>query len=275
MRLQARSVSPGVYPGSLLLMHANGSAPLVASVIRRTASWPNGSSAGTRGARSGHHATTGISGNRNGTTTLLLCPASGPESRSTTTSVAPLSPPARSSASKRASAASASPVITTITRLGCSWLAALAASMDSSRIVSLSGAITSVSTRPSVTAPTFSRSSSSFLLISLVLLSGKSTIICAAPPRPRGSCAAPQHRFALHRRRRSWPPPFPARPAEHLERRCRAPGARLVRFGLAVFGPVVEHRIQYLPSQFDFLIDRKERRFAEQHVEDQPFVGLG
>src|SRR5271163_4199402 len=257
IRLQARSVSPGVYPGSLLLMQANGSAPLVASVIRRTASWPNGSCAGTLGATSGHHATTGISGSRNGTTTLLQCPASGPES-STTTSVTPLSPPARSCASNRASAASASPVITTITRLGCSWLAALAASMDSSRIVSLSGAITNVSTRPIVTAPTFSRSSSSFLLISLVLVSGKSTIIRAAPRRPRGSCAAPQHRFALHRRRRSWPPPFPVGPAEHLERRCRAPGARLVRFGLAVFGPVVEHRIQYLPSQFDFLIDRKE-----------------
>src|SRR5580693_1030529 len=266
MRLQARSVSPGVYPGSRLLMQANGSAPLVASVIRRTASWPNGSCAGTAGATSGHHATTAISGSRNGTTTLLLCPASGPESRSTTTSVAPLSPPTRSCPSRRASAASASPVITTITRLGCSWLAAVAASMDSSRIVSLSGAITNVSTRPIVTAPTFSRSSSSFLLISLVLVSGKSTIICAAP----------RHRYALHRRRRgSRPPPFPTGPAEHLEGRSRAPGARLVRFRLAVFGPVVEHRIQYLPSQFDFLIDRKERRLAEQHVEDQPFVGLG
>src|SRR5271166_4604991 len=249
MRLQARSVSPGVYPGSLLLMHANGSAPLVASVIRRTASWPNGSSAGTRGARSGHHATTGISGNRNGTTTLLLCPASGPESRSTTTSVAPLSPPARSSASKRASAASASPVITTITRLGCSWLAALAASMDSSRIASLLGAMTNVNTRPSVTAPTFSRSSSSFLLISLVLVSGNSTIIWAAP----------QHRFALHRRRReSRPPPFPAGPAQHLERRSGAPGPCLVRIGFAVFGPMIKCRIQYLPGQFDFLVDRKQ-----------------
>src|SRR5271155_3378817 len=266
MRLHAKSVSPGVYPRSRLLMQANGSAPLVASVIRRSANWPNGSCAGMAGAISGHHATTGISGNRNGTTTLLLCPASGPESRSTTTSPAPLSPPARNCASRRASAASASPVITTITRLGCSWPAAMAASMDSSNTRSLPGAMTSVNTRPRVTAPDCSRSSSSFLLIAVALVPGNSTIICAAP----------QHRFALDRRRHgSRPPPFPAGPAQHLERRRRTPGARLVRIRLAVFSPVIEHRIQYLPGKFDFRVDRKQRRLAEQHVEDQPLVGLG
>src|ERR1700704_420681 len=144
-----------------------------------------------------------------------------------------------------------------MTRLGCSWLAPLAPSMDSSSMASLSGAMISVSTRPIVTAPIFWRSSSSFLLTAVVVVSGKSTIICAAPP----------HRFALHRRRRgSWPPPFPAGTAQHLERRIRAPRARLVRVGLAVRRPVVQGGIEYLPSQFDLRIDGEQGRFAEQHV---------
>src|SRR6201999_1897361 len=106
-----------------------------------------------------------------------------------------------------------------------------------------SGAMTNVSTRPRFTAPTCSRSSSSFLLILVVLVSGISTIICAAPHRfgPRKWEVPPLHR----RRRASGPPPFPAGPAEHLERRRRTPGARLIRFGFAVFSPAVENRIQY------------------------------
>ncbi len=53
--------------------------------------------------------------------------------------------------------------LTTITRLGCSWLAALAASIDSSSSASLSGAITSVKTRPRLTAPDSSSSEVEFL----------------------------------------------------------------------------------------------------------------
>ena len=53
----------------------------------------------------GHHATTGVSGSRNGSTTLLACAASGPAMRSTTTSPAPASPPTRSWPSSRGSSA--------------------------------------------------------------------------------------------------------------------------------------------------------------------------
>ncbi|CFS02689.1 Uncharacterised protein [Mycobacterium tuberculosis] len=190
-------------------MADSGSIALVASVMRRIANLPNASCAGTAGAMSGHHATTGMSGSRKGITTLSAWPASGPDSRSTTNSPAPASAPTRSCASSRGLSAYGSPRIVTMMRLGCSWLASLAASMDSSSMASLSGAMMSVSTRPIATAPIFSRSSSSFLLTAVVVVSGKSTIICAAPP----------HRFALHRRRRGslWPPPFPAGAAQHLQ----------------------------------------------------------
>src|ERR1700712_1833630 len=145
--------------------------------MRRMANWPNGSLAGTAGATSGHHATTGVSGSRKGVTTLLACPASGPDSLSTTTSPAPASPPTRIWASSLASVASRATGSTTITRQGCSRLAALAASMESSRTVSLSGAITRVSTLAIVNAPPSSRRPSSFLLTALVVVSSRSTIM--------------------------------------------------------------------------------------------------
>nr|CRL56397.1 hypothetical protein CPGR_03719 [Mycolicibacterium fortuitum subsp. fortuitum DSM 46621 = ATCC 6841 = JCM 6387] len=161
-------------------MQASGSVPLVASVIRRTANLPSGSCAGTAGARSGHQVTTGVSGSRNGVTTLLAWLASGPDNRSTTTSLAPASRPTRSWASSRGSVVNRSPGITTITRHGCSRLAALAASIDSSSRASESGAMTSVSTRPRVIAPPSSRIATIFLLIAPVLVSGRSTITAAS-----------------------------------------------------------------------------------------------
>ena len=53
-----------------------------------------------------------------------------------------------------------------------------------------------------------------------------------------------------------------------------APSAGLIRIGLTVCRPVIEDGIEYLPSQFDLRIDRKQGRLAEQHVKDQLFVGL-
>src|ERR1700751_637596 len=245
-------------------MADSGSSPLVASVMRRIANLPNGSWAGTAGAAQGHHATTGMSGSKKGMTTLWAWPASGPESRSTTTSPAPASPPTRTWASSRASAASALPGVTTMTRLGCSWLAALAASIDSSSRVSLSDLMISVPTRPIVTTPAFSRSSSSFLLTAVVLVSSMSTIISAAP-----------HRFAHRRRRGSWSPPFSAGPAQHLKCRRGPPGARFIGVGLAVCCPIIEDGIEYLPGQFDLLVHREQRWLAEQHIQDQSFISLG
>src|SRR6476620_1117514 len=248
---------------------------------------------------SGHQVTTGVSGNRNGVTTLLAWLARGPDSRSTTTSLAPASRPTRSWASRRESLASRSPGITTMTRHGCSRLAAFAASIESSSSASVSGAMTSVSTRPSVIAPPSSRSSTIFLLMTSVLLSGRSTIMArlllaallaraslrcslvvafgdhgSAPSRcaPRSCLAAMLTRRRL---RGSRPSPFAARPVQHLEGGRRTPGAGLVLVWLAVGGPIVQRGIQYLPGQFDLLVDREERGFAKQYVEDQPFVGLG
>ena len=60
-------------------MVASGSRAPVASVMRRIANRPTGSSAGNGGLLSGgHHATTGVSGSRRGTTTLLSWSASSP-----------------------------------------------------------------------------------------------------------------------------------------------------------------------------------------------------
>src|ERR1700731_3601270 len=172
--------------------------------------------------------------------------------------------------------------------LGCSWLASLAALSDSSSTSSLSGVMSSVSTRAIVTAPAFSRSSLSFLLTAVVLVAGRSTIICAALPRKRVGvlpCGAgspptcggvpPTHHCVLDGRRRgSRPPPFAPGPAQHFERRFRTPGAGLVRVGLAVRCPVFEDGIEDLPSQFDLLTYRKQGWLAGQHVEDELFVGL-
>jgi hypothetical protein len=62
-------------------------------------------------------------------------------------------------------------------RQGCSRLDATAASIASSKISSQSGATTRVSTRPRVIAPPSSRSEVMRLLMSLVVVSGRSTII--------------------------------------------------------------------------------------------------
>src|ERR1700712_2568402 len=136
-------------------------------------------------------------------------------------------------------------------RLGCSWLASLAASMDSSKMESLSGTMIIVKTRPIVTMPADSRMSSSFLLIAVAVVSGKSTIICATPHRWPGNL------------RGSRPPPFPAGSAQHLERRLRAPGAGLVGIGFAVRRPVFQSGIEYPQSQFDFFVDWKQGGLAE------------
>src|SRR5271166_323882 len=223
--------------------------------MRRIANLPNGSWAGAAGAAQGHHATTGMSGSKKGVTTLSAWSASGPDSRSTTTSPAPASPPTRTWASSRASAASALPGVTTMTRLGCSWLAALAASIDSSSRVSLSDLMISVPTRPIVTTPALSRSSSSFLLTAVVVVSSMSTIMSAALP--------------------SWSPPFPAGPAQHLKCRRGPPGARFIGVGLAVCCPIIEDGIEYFPGQFDLLVHREQRWLTEQHIQDQSFVSLG
>jgi hypothetical protein len=142
-------------------------------MIRRVASAPIGSFAGTAGASNGHHATTGVSGSSSGITQLAPSSASCPYSRSTTTSLAPASPPTRIWASSRGAAFFA-PRATTITRHGCSRLASLAALMASSVFEPSSMTMTSVNTRPSVTAPPSWRTCTSLLLTFDVVVDGRS-----------------------------------------------------------------------------------------------------
>src|SRR5690625_310607 len=207
-----------------------------------------------------------MSGSRNGTTTLSACWASGPESRSTTTSPAPASPATRNCAPRRA-VAPGSPSSTTITRHGSAWPAGFAAAIESATrdesvpSAAAPGTMIRVSTRPIVTAPTSSRTWSRRLLIAVVVVSGSSRIIGAAP--------------VARRARRSRPPPFAAGARQHPHRRLRAPAAGRVRVGPAVAGPPVEHRVENLPGQLHLGADREQRRLPEQHVEDEPLVGLG
>ena len=132
-------------------------------------------------------------------------------------------------------------------RQGCSRLASLAASMASSSSPDLV-TTTRVSTRPRAITPPCSRRAMIFLEILEVVVSGRSTIMAFS-------------RFVRH--------------GQGARRRRQGPSFRGVGFGLLVQGrPVVLERVQDLPGQFDFRVAREQRRLAEQHVEDEPFVGL-
>src|SRR5262249_27563215 len=159
----------------------------------------------------GHQATTGASGSSSGTVQLAAWSAKGPYSRSTTTSLAPASPPTLIWASSRAAALRA-PLANTITRHGCSRLASLAAVIASSVFAPSSVTITRVSTRPRATAPPFSRTSTSLLLTWDVVVDGRSMITIDSSDREKDQC-------------RSRPPPVPPGAGEHLVGRGRPPGA--------------------------------------------------
>jgi hypothetical protein len=109
---------------------ASGRPAEAASVIRRPARTPSGSSHGTSGASPGHQVTTGASGSSSGRTTLSAWPASLPCSRSSSTSPGPASPATRISASSRGSERPGRR-ITPMIRDGCSWAASEAARIAS------------------------------------------------------------------------------------------------------------------------------------------------
>src|SRR5262245_58259854 len=75
---------------------------------------------------------------------------------------------------------------------------------------------------------------------------------------------------------RSWSrtPPGTAVAGEHVVSGLRAPAAGRVLLGLALRGPVVDHRVEDLPAELHLGVLREQRRIAEQHVEDQPLVRL-
>lgn len=99
--------------------------------MRRWASAPSGSFAGSAGASSAHHTTTGASGSSSGRTTDWAWLASSPWSRRTTVSPVPESEPTRISASRRASrrlrGERLTRLITAMIREGCSREESLAA----------------------------------------------------------------------------------------------------------------------------------------------------
>jgi len=179
-RAHARSVSPGAYVPARLPSISCGCFAVVLSMIRRVAMAPTGSCDGTSGASRGHQATIGASGSRSGITSVSARSRSGPEARSTTTSEAPASPPTRICASRCVVLPLAAGA-TTMTRHGCSRLASLAASTDSSMSPS-SASTTRVSTRPRATAPPSSRRRTRRLLTWLVVVSGMSMITVASRP---------------------------------------------------------------------------------------------
>src|SRR6478609_2166534 len=70
-------------------------------------------------------------------------------------------------------------------------------------------------------------------------------------------------------------PPGSAVPSEHLVGVGRPPATRLVvLWGFVQAGPVVQHGVEDLPGQLDFLVVREQWRISEQDVENEPFVRL-
>src|SRR6476469_10154397 len=131
-----------------------------------------------------------------------------------------------------------------------------------SSVFSLSSVtITSVSTRPMVLAPPCSRRCTSLLFTCDVVVAGRSMIM--PPP-----CSV------VRSRARSRAPPVTAGAGEHLLGGGRPPRAGRVRVGPPVRRPVLQDRVEDLPGQLDLVVLREQRRLAEQHVQDQPLVGL-
>src|SRR6478735_9151491 len=218
--------------------------------MRRWASAPSGSAAGSSGGWQGHQIATGESGSSSGSTTDSACLTTSPRSR--ISAVSPDQPAPVPTWALICAAPRPSPRITPSTRAGCSWEAARAACMA------------------------LSASSSSTTMINVI------TIPIAGEPardRARVNSAAIWDALVSMSSIISGPPPGPAVPGEHGvgRRRPTRPGVVLLGLALAVrvlLGPVLEDRVEDLPGELDLLVAREQRRVAEQDVEDQPLVGL-
>src|SRR5664279_4365649 len=96
--------------------------------------------------------------------------------------------------------------------------------------------MTSVSTRPRVIEPPFSRRSTSALLILDEFVDGRSMITGCSPAHGRWS----------------WPPPGASVAGHHGIRARRTPGAGAVLLGLGSrSGPMLLDRVEDLPGQLD------------------------
>src|SRR4051812_25691531 len=249
MRVQARSVLPGEYAE-----HWRWIARLLprwtdaASVIRRCASRPSGSVAGSSGASHGHHAATGESGSSRGSTTDSQCLTTSPLSRMS--AVSPVQPPPVPTCALTCGAPRASPRITPSTRAGCSCDACLATAI-ASPAPSSSTTTTRVITMLIAGLPARTRDATNSAAIPAALVFISSITVGPSRSSP-GSSVAGQHRVC----------------------RGRPPRPGLVLVGLALPRPVVEHRVEDLPRPLHLCVPGEQRRVTEQDVEDQPFVGL-
>src|SRR5690606_18590356 len=73
---------------------------------------------------------------------------------------------------------------------------------------------------------------------------------------------------------RSWSPPGSAVPGQQVVGGGRAPAARTVLLWPPLALPELLDRVKYLPAQFHLTVSGEERRVTQQHIEDEPFVGL-
>src|SRR3984957_21165589 len=79
---------------------------------------------------------------------------------------------------------------------------------------------------------------------------------------------------------RRTPPPLDSAPrppvtGQEPVRRLRPAGAGRILLGLAVLSPELLDRVEDAPGELDFLLPREQRRIADQHIQQQPLVGLG
>ena len=183
MRVQARSVSPAAYDARRRSSARMGRAASAASVMRRWARRPTGSSATSSGAVPGHHTTTGASGTSSGSTTDDTWCESGPRSRSSASSPSPSEPPTVISASSWAGPRPGRGMAVRM-RQGCSR-AASAAARTASAWVASSAMITRVSTRPTALEPCRNRSAEMALSTAPAVVFSSRTLMAASRPGRR------------------------------------------------------------------------------------------
>src|SRR3954470_17133857 len=201
-----------------------------------------------------HQETTGASAASSGSTTDSACSASRPYIRMTTASPGPSRPPMSTSASSRGVGASICRRTTTSSRHGCCSAAAVAASSASATRLS-SATTTRVSATPDNTAPPVRRwAASSFTTAEPVV---SQSVVIGFPPRGG----------------RSRAPPPAALGGEHLVGGPRAPLAGAVGLRRRP-GPERLERVDHGPAGLHLGVAREQCGVAEQHVEQQPLVGL-
>ena len=155
-RVQARSVLPGAYVAhSACIACCLPRVTAAASVIRRWASEPSGSAAGSIGALVAHQMATGESGSSSGSTTESACLTTSPRSR--ISAVSPVQPARVPTWACTWEAPRASPRMTPSVRAGCSW-AAIRAEVIASSAWSSSVTTMRVSTMPMAGLPALIRS---------------------------------------------------------------------------------------------------------------------